>query len=1221
MEEITLEDEVKLCDVKREHLGKVMEQIKSRANDALIFTLQWSDLEDHLKVVGDKMEKRFKQLVSKELEFEKKSFALEGRAKVVEASKAELSDFEKKAEGFRSEIEVKREELGFLKKSLEECRVDLDLKAEELRQMEIGLESYRVEVNAEKERLGRTEHSRRELEEEMERKRKDLSLVMAKIAECEKLFETRSSELMKTHGEVELKGKQLEEMNIDLESHRGEVKAEKDHLGRIENGRKELEEEMERKRKDLSLVQDKIAECEKLFETRSSDLMKTQGEVELKGKQLEQMNIDLERHRGEVNEKMEHLDISRTLSRELEEEIERKKKDRTAVLDEIAEFRKQLESVEKQLDSQQKLLETRSSELVSKKKEYEGLIMDLDLVSSLDKNMKETCQQVESKTKELKEIERLINERSAHSESIKLLLQEHTEELALREKKYIDITEAIRKLSSELVDKEKTLQRAKDFIQKLGKKQRLKQKNVESTEANLERITAGCDSKKMELLSVKDKLGECLKNLEIKEREFKSLQLLITERNGQVKEGEKKKQHLDNSIEELIRQLQEKQEEISSFNKAIRESSDELGSKRKHLDQVRSSITDLTTDLYSVKKNIQEKEKEHVKLKASLMELVLEKKQFDARSEKIELKEKELDGKEKKLESVEQKLAQCVKDYELKAKKLASFCQQSNPDQHVDLTPDAKVCDEKTLQLLLHGHLKKCHQLYLDVSNALKASSEPEKLVLHIIQWLHQRMVVTNLDPNSVRRSIICLLECLIDMSPKPNTEVQEEAIKSASEWKNTALVKAKIPVEVLGCLHFLTAFSLAYTFDADKVKNLFDVAFLRKYVPSMCEVLGVSSLALVNNVQALDDPEHQLVEAPISNGRDSRCMDALMDVEGSSAFSANEVFTGLQAMTDPAEYVLNAVNDELMGAQQRGELSLSEPIVKNLVMLLEELQRVVKPSDHLLPNASQVANRWSSMMGTRSQISPLEAWGFLQLIVAYGLVLQTDPDKTSKFALYVAHFNQAPKLFESLGLSKTIPYFVHQLLTEHHFIPAIRFMIFFKLNCNFSPLAYLKAEIMSLRSSAKLKRRFDPQAEDKDAAKLRDIIELIEDFKLDIDLPVDLIVKFMVPRDSQTQNQCVVSSAVPVQPPQVHKLASNTVIQGTCITTHGSNPNLPVTSLGASSINSVQQFFDKYRTGGSTVLQSESSHQFGLKRQRVERRDPRPSIRPCFNPSRHGRF
>lgn len=181
------------------------------------------------------------------------------------------------------------------------------------------------------------------------------------------------------------------------------------------------------------------------------------------------------------------------------------------------------------------------------------------------------------------------------------------------------------------------------------------------------------------------------------------------------------------------------------------------------------------------------------------------------------------------------------------------------------------------------------------------------------------------------------------------------------------------------------------------------------------------------------DKPEHHPPEAPIRNSSESRCPDvqentasshedALLDPEGSASFSPNEVFTGLLGMKDPAKYVLNFVNDELMGAQQRGELSLAEPVVKTLVPLLEELPRVVRSSKHLLSDALQVANRWSWMMGNSAQMSPpLEAWGFLQLIVAYGLVHHTDQDNTLRFAISVAHFKQAPKLFESLGLRYAI--------------------------------------------------------------------------------------------------------------------------------------------------------------------------------------------------------
>ncbi|CAA7037566.1 unnamed protein product [Microthlaspi erraticum] len=1242
MEEVKIENELNLCGMITDNLGKQLEKINSKASDILIFSLQWRDLEDHLKSARGKVEKRFREMKAKEVELERKSFALEERAKVVEAAEAQVCDLEMKADGFKRQIEEKGEELGFLRKSVEEytaeqrskssqiaelveslrkTQLELYLKAEQLAKVESALERHRVEASGEKESL----------DEEIERKTKVLSLILDKTTECSKLLEARSSELMKTQGDLKLKGEALGQIKIDLERHQDVLSAVLENVERSQTRRREVDEEIERKKKDLTVVFDKIVECEKLLKTRSSELIKTQGDLDLKGEQLAQIKIDLERHQGE----MENLDWSQTRWKEVDEETERKKKDLTVVLDKIVECEKQLELMEKRQDSEQKLLKRLSSELVSKEKELQEMTLDLDLkrdiVISLNSDLKEISQQMESKAEELENVERQIQERSAYCDSVKSLIEEHDEELASKEKEQNEMTEAIRKLALEIVSEEKTLERAEVFVENLSRK-------IETEEERLERCVAEYDSKRKKLRSMNDTIRET-------EKELKSLLSRITERKKQVEESEMKMQ------EKLVREVQVKEDEVFSINKSIMECTGELESKRKQLVQVQSSITDLTaelkskeTDLNSVKKKIQDSLKDfqsqQARLKASLME---REQQLGQKEKELNAREKRIDKKDQQLKSAEQKVAECVKDCELKAKKLASFCQQSNPDQLVDLERDGSVCDEKTLQLILHGHLKKCPQIHLDVSRALKASSDPAKLVLDTIQELfssQQRTTATNLDPNSVRRNIICLLECLMDMSSKPKTEVQGEAIKFATEWKNTTLVDAVNPVEVLGFLHFLAALSLAYSFDADKVQNLFDVVFLRKYAPSLCEALGVSALAPVNSVLSLDDkPEHQPPEAPLNNGGDSRSPDvqeniasthlanegALKDHEGSSAsFSANEVSASLSLFQNSGRVVLDYVEDELKGADQRGELRLAEPIVKVLVPLLEALTRVESRSidPDLHSDATKVAHRWSQAMRTStSTISPFEAWGFLQFIVAYGLVKQTSKDEILLFVSHVAHFKQAPKFFQSLDLSYAIPNFVDELINGRHYLLAIPFIFSFNLSLKYSPLELLKKEIVNLRRSAKEKT----QAKDRDAAKMRSIIELIEDFKLEIELPVDLVLKFMIPREIQNQNQRVVSSAVPTQPPQIlpgfHIQASQTVIHSSYIaTTHGSNPSHP-TSLGASPNPQVIDL-GTYQAGGSTAFQGRSSHCAGVKRPRVDPQGPRGAIRPCYNPpSGYGRF
>lgn len=77
---------------------------------------------------------------------------------------------------------------------------------------------------------------------------------------------------------------------------------------------------------------------------------------------------------------------------------------------------------------------------------------------------------------------------------------------------------------------------------------------------------------------------------------------------------------------------------------------------------------------------------------------------------------------------------------------------------------------------------------------------------------------------------------------------------------------------------------------------------------------------------------------------------------------------------------------------------------------------------------------------------------------------------------------------------------FVTQLFDKGLYIAAIPFMLSFNVKNNFSPLELLKEQIINLRLSAKENRRYESQAEEanRDAATMWDIMELIEDFKLE---------------------------------------------------------------------------------------------------------------------------
>ncbi|KAJ4888020.1 DUF3444 domain-containing protein [Raphanus sativus] len=574
-----------------------------------------------------------------------------------------------------------------LQGQVEKRFVELESREEELQKRSVAVDT-----------IGDLEVKAGGLRKEIKDKEEVLKML---VEECTVNKRSKASQLDEMMESLRKTQAELVQMETDLERHRVEVTAEMEHLVRAKTLRRELDEENDRKTRELRVIQDKVVECGKLLETRSLELTKTHGELGLKLEQLGHVKI-------EFATEMEHLEGIQTRNRELEEDIERKRKDLAAVLDKTAGREKQLEVVEDQLASQQKLLETRSLELVSKEKKLQELSLDIDLKEdiaiSLDKEMKETCQKMESKAKEL--------------EDIKLLTEELTEELAAKEKKNREITEAIHKLSKEeryiaehesakkelkslhskLTDRDKQVEEGEKQIQHLSnsnkeliRQLKVRQEQFFSGQKSITGLIAEQDSVTKKLRSVKDEFRQCRQNLCNKEKELKSLESTLTKRNKQAEEGEKRIQDLTNSNEELIRQVKVRKEQVCSIEKAVRECTVELEAKRKDCDQVQSKTSDLAVELKSkechlssVKKKIQESledlqslEEQKVRLKASLLE----------QEQGLELKHKELDEKDQKLKATEQELAKWAKDYEVKEKQLSSFCKERNMDQHVALTP------------------------------------------------------------------------------------------------------------------------------------------------------------------------------------------------------------------------------------------------------------------------------------------------------------------------------------------------------------------------------------------------------------------------------------------------------------------------------------------------------------------------------------------------------
>ncbi|EOA31077.1 hypothetical protein CARUB_v10014228mg [Capsella rubella] len=179
--------------------------------------------------------------------------------------------------------------------------------------------------------------------------------------------------------------------------------------------------------------------------------------------------------------------------------------------------------------------------------------------------------------------------------------------------------------------------------------------------------------------------------------------------------------------------------------------------------------------------------------------------------------------------------------------------------------------------------------------------------------------------------------------------------------------------------------------------------------------------------------------------------------------------------------------------------------IMHDIKKEMENPTHVVKPESSDIMKVQELAVVWIEKIRSTSLMTiSSEVMDFLHFIGAYRLQISSSiisQEETARLASYIAHFKHAPTIIQSLGLNHFVPEYVEKLISIRIYIAAVRLICFFKLK-GFSPLHLLGKEITNLRSQSK--------AEVKDGWRLRQTLELMAEYKLEVDIPGDLLVKFM---------------------------------------------------------------------------------------------------------------
>lgn len=149
--------------------------------------------------------------------------------------------------------------------------------------------------------------------------------------------------------------------------------------------------------------------------------------------------------------------------------------------------------------------------------------------------------------------------------------------------------------------------------------------------------------------------------------------------------------------------------------------------------------------------------------------------------------------------------------------------------------------NERRLHLLLNEQLTELKLMPSAILSILKESSDPPKLVLDVIQVSFYQQLnkgQIGLDENFLRWCIL-LLKQLMQISPKVDAKLREDAMKLAVVWKLNIGSDKNNSLETVCFLQLLVSFGLTTSFSEDEILKLFENIVLHEQASDLCAKFG----------------------------------------------------------------------------------------------------------------------------------------------------------------------------------------------------------------------------------------------------------------------------------------------------------------------------------------------------------------------------------------------
>ncbi|CAA7041213.1 unnamed protein product [Microthlaspi erraticum] len=844
----------------------------------------------------------------------------------------------------------------------------------------------------------------------------DILFCVSQLKIVEAYNEKRSQEL-------EFKEKELQNLSSDIDKKVKDFEKEKSEAGDLKKLVEECTQELRSKKNELT--------------TKLDYSTKIQREIELKKKQLGSFTAQLQKLYSEAGK--------------VQDETDRKKKELSLILDQIQESKNQFVTVDEELNSARRQLEVRSSEL-----------------QSLNNQVTDCGEEIDSKSKHLGKIQKLIEQQTSElgsmqnqCDSVKLLIQERSEELVAKERRLKEFFEAISRSSFEMA---KEITAAETQVSDLNVKSEMLRQEVEGKEKELHLLRNEIESEVENSIQVRREMEEDTN------RKKKDLVLILSK----IEESGKKLAALDEQVESQQTLL----EETDRKKKVMEEETDR---KKKDLslilDQIKESKNQITVCGQEIESKSKESGEFQKLIEQQTIELGATQNQCDSVKLLIQQRSEELVAKEKRHNEI-----------------LEAVCRSSSEME--ERAQEVKAAETKASDLNVKSEMFR---------------QEVEGKEKELMQLKREMEEITDIKKD---------LSLILDQTKESSKQLAalDEQVESQRRLLEKCVVESR----------------KGFRFDLEvKEKRL---QALNKLITISDERLGLKSKELVEiqrQVELHKRLKRNMINALVKRGKQPPIDDdtSQQDHGISASLTHHEVYSVLRVLPNPAEYVLELVQDDI----SEGSGSLHDSFAEILVLLFEELAKIQRPDKSQLQlKAEKVAALWKGKITIEAPTSSLEALAFLLFIVAYNLqkVLITEGE-TALLASSIAQYEQAPTLFSALGLKlEIISEIVLGLIKQQQYISAVRLICVFELNKDFQASLLLREEIKNLRRSALGMRPTEssqPQAKDEDGRRLRAILELVADYKLKIKLPGDLIAKLMVQRENSTPLvRCTTSSANP---------------------------------------------------------------------------------------------